>query len=240
MKRPATWLLAVPALALFTPLARAADPAPVPPEFFPAAGFDWRAVVPPPPAEDSIAAQGEHELATQLDAARTPEQAALAKRYERFDEFSLMVPVLGDWCTAQNLPRTRAIFQQIHRECRPTVDAAKAAWSRARPYTYNPALHPAVARPANCTYPSGHAYSSSYIAAVLAAAFPEHATGWEKQAALVRWSRVVGGAHYPSDVVAGKILGEAVARELLKSPAMQQAIAAIRAEAAPYLHKKAA
>lgn len=236
MKRPLL-LLAVLSLATLTPPVLAADPAP---EFFHAAAYDWRAVVAPPPAEDSIASQGEHELALQLDAARTPEQAALAKRFEKFDEFSFMVPVLGGWCTGENLPRTRAIFQQIHRECRPTVDAAKAAWNRARPHTYNPALHPAVARPANYTYPSGHAYSSSYIAAVLATAFPEHAADWEQQAALVRWSRVVGGAHYPSDVVAGKILGEAVARELLKSPAMQQALAEIRAEVAPYLHKKAA
>jgi len=236
MKRP---LLLPVMLALVPagPVLFAADPAP---EFFHAAAFDWRAVVAPPPAEDSIAGQGEHELALQLDAARTPEQAALAKRYEKFDEFSFMDPVLGGWCTAENLPRTRAIFQQIHRECRPPVDAAKAAWSRARPYTYNPALHPAVARPANYTYPPRIVILFGLFAALLAAAFPEHATDWEKQAALVRWSRVIGGAHYPSDVVAGKILGEAVARELLKSPALQQALAEIRAEAEAYLHKKAA
>ena len=62
----------------------------------------------------------------------------------------------------------------------------------------------------------------------------------EKQAALVRWSRVIGGAHYPSDVAAGKILGEIVARELLKSPKMQQALAEIRAEIYAHLRKKAA
>lgn len=239
MKRP-TLLLAVLSLATLTPTVPAADPAPVAPKFFNAAAFDWHPLVAPPPAEDSIAAQGEHELSSALDANRSPEQAALAKRYERFDELSFMVPVLGDWCTAENLPHTHAIFQQIHRECRPTVEAAKTAWNRVRPYVHNPALHPAVEKPANLTYPSGHAYSSSCIAAVLTAVFPEHAADWEKQSALVRWSRVVGGAHYPSDVVAGKILGEAVARELLKSPAMQQAIEQIRAEAAPYLHKKAA
>lgn len=237
MIRP-IFLLAVLSLV---PAARAADPAPAAaPEFFHAAGFDWRAVVPPPPAGDSIAAQGERELAVMLDTTRTPEQAALAKHYEKFDESSLMAPVLGDWCTAQNLPRTHAIFQQVYREARSTIEAAKAAWNRARPYLENPALHPAVDRSATAAYPSGHAYSASCYAALLAAAFPEHAAEWEKQAALVRWSRVVGGAHYPSDVIAGKILGEAVARELLKSPAMQRAIAEIRAEAAPYLHKKAA
>ena len=237
MKSP-FFLLAALAFATVT---RAADPAPVvAPEFFHAAGFDWRALVTAPPAEDSIAAQGEYELARALDAARTPEQVALAKHYEKFDECSLLAPVLGDWCTAQNLPRTHAIFQQVHRETRPTIEAAKAAYNRPRPYVHNPALQPAVDRPATTSYPSGHAYSASCIAAVLAAVFPEHAADWEKQAALVRWSRLVGGAHYPSDVIAGKVLGEAVARVLLKSPKLQQAIAEIRAECAPYLHKKAA
>ncbi|MBI2813023.1 MAG: phosphatase PAP2 family protein [Opitutae bacterium] len=237
MKLPAL-LRAVLALAAAAG-APAAEPAPAP-GFFNAAAFDWRPVLAPPPAPDSIAAQGERELAAALDAARTPEQAALAKRYEKFDEFSLMAPVLGEWCTAQNLPRTHAIFQQVYRETRPAVDAPKAAWNRPRPYMDNPALHPAVEKPANASYPSGHGYTSSFYAAVLTAAFPEHAAEWDKQAALVRWSRVVGGAHYPSDVVAGKILGEAVARELLRSPKLQQAIAEIRAEAAPFLRKKAA
>lgn len=236
--KPPVLLLAVLAAATS---GLAADPAPVvAPEFFHAAGFDWRAVVTAPPAPDSISAQGEHELAVMLDTTRTPGQVALAKRYEQFDEFSLMAPVLGDWCTAQNLPRTHAIFQQIYRECRPTIEAAKAGYNRPRPSVYDPALRPAVAKPVTTSYPSGHAYSAACIAAVLAAVFPEHAADWEKQAALVRWSRVVGGAHYPSDVIAGKILGEAVARELLRSPRMQQAVAEIRAECAPYLHKKAA
>lgn len=237
MKR-LTCLLALFTLAL-APAAFAADPAPAP-EYFNAAAFDWHPLLPPPPAPDSIAAQGERELARELDAARTPEQAALARHYEKFDEFSLMAPVLGEWCTAQNLPRTHAIFQQLYREARPTIDAPKAAWNRPRPYVDNPALHPAVEKPANASYPSGHAYGSSCYALVLAAAFPEYAADWEKQAALVRWSRVVGGAHYPSDVMAGKILGEAVAREALKSPRMQLALAEIRAEVALYLRKKAA
>ena len=74
MKRPSLLLAAL----VFAAAAPAADPAPVAPEFFNAAGFDWRPLLAPPPAEGSIAALGERELAGALDAARTPEQAALA------------------------------------------------------------------------------------------------------------------------------------------------------------------
>jgi acid phosphatase (class A) len=40
------------------------------------------------------------------------------------------------------------------------------------------------------------------------------------------------GVHYPSDLEAGRILGEALAREMLKSPALQAALAECRAEIA--------
>ena len=218
----------------------AADPAPVTHDYLAPNAVDYQALLTPPPAEDSIAAQGEHDLAIALDAHRTPEQAALAKYYEEFDVFTMLAPVLGEWCNAQNLPRTAAVFQQAYAESRPVIVAAKASWNRPRPFIYNPALTPAVGRPANTSYPSGHGYASAVFAVLLTAALPDHAADWQKQAALVRWSRLVGGAHYPSDVIAGKILGEAVGREMLKSPKLQQALEEVRAELAARLHRKAA
>ena len=235
-------LSVLPAVLLFAAVAFAADPAPAPaPQYFTAAGFDWRAVVSPPPADDSVAGRADQEIVVQLDLHRTPEQTALAKRYEKpLEEFAFMAPVLGDWCTAENLPRTRAFFKEANAESRPVVDAAKAAWNRSRPYIFNPALHPAVEKPNNASYPSGHAYTASWIAALLSAALPELAADWEQQAALIRWSRLVGGAHYPADVTAGKMLGEAVAREMLKSPQLQHDLEEVRAELRAHLRKKAA
>jgi acid phosphatase (class A) len=75
---------------------------------------------------------------------------------------------------------------------------------------------------------------------ILSAALPEHAADWQRQAMLVRWSRIVGGAHYPSDTVAGEILGEALGRAMLQSPKLQQALEEIRAEIASCQQKKAA
>ena len=229
--------VAIPVLVVLASIALATEATH---DFLAANAVDFKALLTPPPAEDSIPAQGEHELAIALDAHRTPEQDALAKYYEHFNVFEMLAPVLGDWCTAQNLPRTAAIFQQAYAESRPIIDAAKANWDRSRPYVYNPALHPAVDRPANTSYPSGHGYGSALFAVLLTAVLPEHAADWQQQAALVRWSRLVGGAHYPSDVVAGKILGEAVGREMLKSPKLQQALEEVRAELAAHLHRKAA
>ena len=162
----------------------------------------------------------------------------LAKHYEKFSPFVIASDVLGEWCTAENLPRTKAFFAEAWLECKPVISDSKAAWNRKRPYSFDPTLHPVVDRPDDASYPSGHAFSASYVTALLAAILPEYEANWEKEAQLVRWSRLVGGAHYPTDVVAGKILGEAVAREMLKSPNMQKAIKEVRAELIPHLRKK--
>ncbi len=214
--------------------------APAAPEFLPADAIDVRTLIAPPPDENSLVGQGEHEVAIDLDAHRTPDQAALAKHYEALDVFHLLVPVLGPDATAENLPRTAAFFKQVRQEARPVINAAKQAWHRQRPYSYNPALHPAVEKPDNNSYPSGHSTDSALMAVLLTALLPEHAADWQQQAALVRWSRLVGGAHYPSDVMSGKLLGETIGREMLKSPRLQETLGAVRAELTAKLLRQAA
>lgn len=217
-----------------------AESVPKPPEFLAADALDFHAIVAPPPAPDSIVDRSEHELVRNVQAARTPEQTELAKYYDQLDVFHMLAPVLGDGCNAKNLPRTAAVFWQAYTEARPIVSAAKDAWNRPRPYNADPAVVAIGERSKSNSYPSGHGALSAIIAALLTEVMPEHAADWQHQAALVRWSRVIGGAHYPSDTVAGQILGEALARELLKSPRLQKALDEVRAELAAYQHKKAA
>jgi len=44
------------------------------------------------------------------------------------------------------------------------------------------------------------------------------------------WLRILGGVHYPTDMYAGRVLGQALARAFLASPAFQQDLAAVKAE----------
>ena len=236
MKRLAALLL--PTLFAVALLAAAAPP--VTHDYLAADAIDFRTLLTPPPAPDSIAARGEQDLMRNLQVARTPEQVALAKYFEPLDVFRMLAPVLGDWCTAENLPRTAAVFNQVHAEARATVEAAKAAWDRKRPFLFDESLQPVVERPKTNSYPSGHGADSALYAVLLSTVLPEHASDWRKQAALVRWSRVIGGAHYPSDTVAGAILGEALGRKMLESPKLQQALEEVRAEINAHMLKKAA
>lgn len=219
------------ASVVFTLAAHAAEPGPSWPDYLAPDAIDYAQVIPPAVDESSFDAAADHELALQFAAHRTADQAVLAKRYERLTVFQLLAPVLGDWATAKNLPVTARIFEQIRQAGRPAIEAAKSAWNRRRPFERFPdAISPAVERPHNTSYPSGHAADSMIYVVVLTELFPEHAAAWREQAALVRWSRLVGGAHYPRDVVAGKILGEVIGREMLKSPQLRADLELVRAE----------
>ena len=59
-------------------------------------------------------------------------------------------------------------------------------------------------------FPSGHATTAFALATLLSLWYPRWTGGFLALAALVGWSRVVLGSHFPSDVLGGAILGCAV------------------------------
>jgi membrane-associated phospholipid phosphatase len=87
---------------------------------------------------------------------------------------------------------------------------------RARPNAVDAGLFfrefPCVpARYAVASFPSGHATTVFALATVLSLWYPRWTAAWLALAAVVGWSRIVLGSHFPSDVVAGAVLGVAVA-----------------------------
>ena len=71
---------------------------------------------------------------------------------------------------------------------------------------------PCVPAPyALASFPSGHATTAFALATVLSLWYPRWTAAWLALAAVVGWSRIALGPHFPSDVVAGAILGVAVA-----------------------------
>ena len=46
------------------------------------------------------------------------------------------------------------------------------------------------------------------------------------------WLRVQGGVHFPTDVYAGRVLGQELARDFLRSPQFLSDLAAVKAELA--------
>ena len=70
---------------------------------------------------------------------------------------------------------------------------------------------PLVDVPATYSFPSGHATVSFACATILTFAIPRLVVPLYALAALVAFSRVYVGVHYPSDVVVGAVLGILIA-----------------------------
>jgi membrane-associated phospholipid phosphatase len=68
-----------------------------------------------------------------------------------------------------------------------------------------------VTMPRTTSFPSGHAASASAFATGVASAAPQAGIPLSTAATLVAYSRVHTGVHYPLDVIAGALTGEALA-----------------------------
>ena len=92
--------------------------------------------------------------------------------------------------------------------------ALKAQVERDRPPVVDPDPEPLMRVPDTHSFPSGHATVAFACATVLALAVPRLAVPLYVLAAVVAFSRVYVGVHYPFDVLAGALLGYALARAL--------------------------
>ena len=69
-----------------------------------------------------------------------------------------------------------------------------------------------VRMPSSTSFPSGHAASAFAFATAVGHVLPREAIALRALAGLVAYSRIHTGVHYPGDVVAGSLLGSAVAQ----------------------------
>lgn len=90
-------------------------------------------------------------------------------------------------------------MKRLGRRPRPQLPGNQAAARRVR-------------MPASLSFPSGHAASAFAFATGVGHAWPAAAVPMRACAAVVAYSRVHTGVHYPGDVVAGSLLGTMLAQ----------------------------
>jgi undecaprenyl-diphosphatase len=93
----------------------------------------------------------------------------------------------------------------------------KDVFDRPRPSTRYAEPEPLMQPPPTHSLPSGHATTSFACATVIAASMPRLRVPLYVLAALVAWSRVYVGVHYPLDVLAGALYGLAVGLLLVRA-----------------------
>jgi acid phosphatase (class A) len=199
---------------------------------------DCAKVLPPPPAPGSLAARADLEAVLQMQAWRTPEQVAWAKRVDKNDLF-MFSDVLGAWFTKANLPLTAAFLKDVDEDRHEVTEVAKTLFARARPWSVDPRVQPCVGKPSNLSYPSGHVSSIFTRAGVLAEIFPERRAELFDFAHRAAWGRVYAGVHFPSDLVGGWLLAESIVEELKKSAAFRAQVEKCRAEMRPFVTQTA-
>ena len=251
------WLCALLALAAGCASQAAKPPTPVaatavaPPVSAPAAAayfsadqLDSIALIEPPPEAGSDAARADMQAV--LDAQRGAHAAGTTARavadsaldcQRVADVLAPALPAKGDGADAV------AFATRAAKQASGAAGAPKRHWARPRPFIVNTAVERlADVAPESpfsiaggyerdhTSYPSGHMTFGTACAIVLSQMVPEQRAALFERARLYGESRLIVGAHFPTDVDAGRRVGTAAAGVMLQSAQFQADLRAARAQ----------
>jgi len=202
--------------------------------YLPAGTPDTIALLAPPPPAGSAEARADLENTFVIHSTATPAELALAKDENKLTIFHF-APAIGAWFVPGRLPKTEALFKAVEAEAKAATDGAKKFYQRPRPYHLEPARFPHSIEnedPTHYSYPSGHSTRGTVFALLLAELFPDQRDAILAKGREAGWLRVQGGVHFPTDIYAGRVLGQELARDFLRSPEFQSDFAAAKAELA--------
>jgi acid phosphatase (class A) len=191
-------------------------------------------LLPPPAADGSEVQKTELAELRQLQATRTPDQFAHAQWNAEHEDASAFASAMGPKFDLAALPATARLLKDVRAEQSGISRLAKQEFHRTRPWVADPSIVGCEHGndKAKSAYPSGHATLGYTLAVVMAGLAPEHAQAVLARAADYAHDRLVCGAHYRSDIVAGQAMGTVIGAELLHAPALHDEIAASRRELA--------
>lgn len=174
--------------------------------------FSW---FPPPPRAGSATDQADLEVLRTWQAKRTAAECARARAEARGD-FEALYGNVSPF-DKPIPPEVATFFKRVHADLDYAVEAVKKQYQRPRPIYRNRGLEPCVDIIGGYAYPSGHATNARLFALILSDLVPERRAEFMTRADEASLNRVIGGVHYPSDIEAGKRLGEAIYAELRKN-----------------------
>jgi acid phosphatase (class A) len=185
--------------------------------------FNPETIMPWPPQNGSNESKAEIDLMKGIIAKLDQNQKDLAIK----DALNLSVTFFADTLPGfevDKLPKTKLLFEEVKYNAGFESQLFKRYFMKKRPYQEDAEIHacvPPVPDNLNHSYPSGHTTLGYAMGIILANLIPEKSKVIMERARLYGENRIYCGAHFPSDVVGGQVLGTLVATELLKNKSFQ-------------------
>jgi acid phosphatase (class A) len=133
--------------------------------------------------------------------------------------------------TVNEIEKVKKHFRAPFLKAGVDITLSKYIYKRPRPYLTHPELVPCISLEKSKAYPSGHAALSRMYAKILGHLYPERKAEIMNRAEEVAQNRVIGGVHHPSDIVAGKKLGDALANIFVKSNEFKSSLQSFQSSA---------
>ena len=189
---------------------------------------DGVALLAPPPVAGSPEQAADLSTARAVFKARTAEELARANKDASLSLFNF-APAIGDFFQPGKFPKMEAFFEGVKTNISDAITIPKNHWHRLRPYQLEKEL--SLGKPEKSfSYPSGHSTRGTVQSLLLAELFPEKREKILEIGRNIGWDRVLIGKHFPTDVVAGRVLGQAIVRELKANPTFQHDLAEVKKE----------
>ena len=199
---------------------------------------DFRAVLPPYPVLGSL------EDAQDVASLRYWQQTDGSVRWAlanadvsmSYDEFA---GAFGGPINGGKSPLLVNLLNRVEQDVQSVAFSAKSYYNRPRPFQRFQMDHvcgsetapaPEVPLKGGSSYPSGHTSFGWAAVLILAEVAPENASQLLARGREYGESRIVCAVHYPSDVVGGQLVADAVVRTLYSSPEFRRDLGCAREE----------
>jgi acid phosphatase (class A) len=199
------------------------------PHFIDTSAVDAVALLPPPPPSGSVEGAADMDAVLQAQATRTKAEIARGKSEGKLSPVAFQ-SVLGADFTAEKFPHVYALLQDAAVDSKAFTTKAKEDFARPRPKLADPRVQPVNKGDDEPSYPSGHATRAMLWARILCEIAPDKKHELLDRAEEIGWDRVLIGAHYPSDVFAGEVLGQSLAQAMSKNADFQSRLAEAKEE----------
>lgn len=199
---------------------------------------DYKAILTTAPAEDSDLTRADLQTVLAWQAKRTDADIARAKSEVKMSPF-VYADVLGSWFNPDDLPLTAKLLIGAAADGKAVSSVAKDYFGRRRPFLVDPRVKPVIEMESTPSFPSGHMTRATVWAHILAEIFPESKDDLFVRAKTIGDDRVLGGVHFPSDIEAGRQIGDAVFEKLMQNDHFKKDLAAAREEAVAQKRKHA-